>query len=40
MQAIWKAAVAFGIDPSGFRRWAAPVTPIRVPSVEKSPAAS
>ena len=35
---VAKAAVALGIDPSGCRRLAAPVTPISVPSVEKNSA--
>jgi hypothetical protein len=35
---VAKAAVAFGIDPSGRRRLAAPVAPISVPSVEKNSA--
>ena len=35
---VAKAAVAFGIEPSGLRRFAAPVTPIRVASVEKNSA--
>jgi len=35
---VAKAAVAFGIEPSGLRKLAAPVTPISVPSVEKNSA--
>ena len=33
---VAKAPVAFGIEPSGRRRLAAPVTPIKVPSVLKN----
>jgi hypothetical protein len=35
---VANAAVAFGIEPSGWRRLAAPVTPISVPRVEKNSA--
>ena len=35
---VANAAVAFGIEPSAWRRFAAPVTPMSVPSVEKNSA--